>query len=154
MASKLFELILRNKFSENLKTSFYQFGFKRRLSTNHTLYCLRETVNHYIDHGSRVFCSYLDASKAFDRVVHSGLFSKLIDRNIPKCFLDILITWYDGLQCRVRWDGYTGSWFNVTAGVRQGGIWSELFASRSTFFFFFTFLFSPIDVQSHLNIVS
>ena len=24
----------------------------------------------------------------------------------------------------MRWDGYTGSWFNVTAGVRQGGILS------------------------------
>ena len=26
--------------------------------------------------------------------------------------------------CRVRWDGYLGSWFNVSAGVRQGGVLS------------------------------
>ena len=124
MASKVFELILRNKFSHHLSTSSYQYGFKKKTSTNHALFCLRETINYYVDHGSRVFCSYLDASKAFDRLVHTGLFSKLIDRGIPKCFLDILVTWYDGLQCRVRWDGFLGSWFSVTAGVRQGGILS------------------------------
>ena len=63
-------------------------------------------------------------SSGGDRLVHSGLLSKLMKRNVPKCFLDILITWYDGLRCRVRWDGYLGTWFDVTAGVRQGGILS------------------------------
>ena len=120
MASKVFELILRNKFSHHLSTSSYQYGFKKKTSTNHALFCLRETINYYVDHGSRVFCSYLDASKAFDRLVHTGLFSKLIDRGIPKCFLDILVTWYDGLF----WDGTYSDWFPVLAGVRQGGVLS------------------------------
>ena len=124
MISKVFEHVLRDKFSQHLTSSSYQFGFKKKTSTNHALFSLRETVNYYIDNGSRVFCSFLDASKAFDRVVHSGLFSKLIDRNAPKCFIDILIVWYDGLQCRVRWDGFLGQWFSVTAGVRQGGVLS------------------------------
>ena len=113
--------VLREKFSSHLTSSSYQFGFKRKTSTNHALFCLRETVNYYIDNGSRVFCSYLDASKAFDRVVHSGLFIKMIERETPKCFLDV---WYDDLQCRVRWDGFIGQWFSVTAGVRQGGVLS------------------------------
>ena len=56
--------------------------------------------------------------------MHSGLFIKLLERNIPKCLLDILITWYDGLQCRVKWDGHFGTWFTVCAGVRQGGVLS------------------------------
>ena len=124
LVSKIFEHVLRNKFITHLETSHYQFGFKRKVSTNHALYCLRESMNYYIDHGSRVYCAFLDASKAFDRVVHSGLFIKLMDRDIPKCFLDILISWYNGLQCRVRWNGHHGTWFNVTAGVRQGGVLS------------------------------
>ena len=72
-------------------------------------------------------CSFLDASKAFDRLVHSGLFIKLIERGIPKRMLDILVTWYDGLQCRVKWDGHLGNWFSISAGVRQGGILSPDF---------------------------
>ena len=43
--------------------------------------------------------------------------------------LDILVTWYDGLQCRVRWDGHVGAWFNISAGVRQGGVLSPDFCN-------------------------
>ena len=124
IASKVFEHALKIEFSRYLETSSYQFGFKKGKSTVHALFCLKETINYYIDHGSRVFCSFLDASKAFDRLVHSGLFIKLIQRGIPKSFLDILIFWYDGLLCRVRWDGFYSEWFSITAGVRQGGILS------------------------------
>ena len=124
MVTKVFERVLNSLFSSYLSTSSYQFGFKRKNSTSHALYCLRETINHYIDHGSKVYCSFLDASKAFDRLVHSGLFLKLIEKNVPKLFIDILICWYSGLQCRVRWDGFCGEWFPISAGVRQGGILS------------------------------
>ena len=34
------------------------------------------------------------------------------------------MTWHDGLQCRVRWDGIFSGWFDITAGVRQGGVLS------------------------------
>ena len=127
MISKVFEHVLKTLFSQHLATSSYQYGFKNNNSTTHALYSLKTTINYCIDHGSRVYCSFLDASKAFDRLVHSGLFLKLIERNIPKRMLDILVTWYDGLQCRVKWDGYVGSWFNITAGVRQGGVLSPDF---------------------------
>ena len=122
--TKIFERILKMLFCDVLSSSSYQFGFKTGKSTSHALFCLRQTINYYVDHGSQVFCSFLDASKAFDRLVHSGLFIKLIQRNAPKIFLDILISWYGGLQCRVKWNGHLGDWFAVTAGVRQGGILS------------------------------
>ena len=125
--SKIFEHVLKSVFSEHLKTSTYQFGFKRKKSTSHALFCLKQTISYYIENDSRVFCSFLDASKAFDRLVHSGLFIKLIDRGIPKIFLDIIITWHNGLFCRVRWNGVYSEWFNVTAGVRQGGVLSPDF---------------------------
>ena len=34
------------------------------------------------------------------------------------------MTWYDGLYCRVLWDGTYSEWFLVSAGVRQGGVLS------------------------------
>ena len=52
-----------------------------------------------------------------------------MDRNIPKAFLDIIITWHDGLRCRVRWDDVFSDWFTITAGVRQGGVLSPDFYS-------------------------
>ena len=125
--SKAFERILKSLFKNVLASSSYQFGFKSGSSTSHALYCLSKTIDYYIDHGSSVYCSFLDASKAFDRLIHSGLYIKLIERNIPRVFLDILISWYDGLQCRVKWNNHYGNWFVITAGVRQGGILSPDF---------------------------
>ena len=70
---------------------------------------------------SRIYGSFFDASKAFDRLVHSDLFLKLIEKNVPKMFLEIIMTWHDGLFCRVKWDGVYSDWFHISAGVRQGG---------------------------------
>ena len=122
--SKIFEHVLKIVFSHFLSSSPYQFGFKKRSSTIHSLHCLREIVDYYVNNGSRVFCSFLDASKAFDRLVHAGLFIKLMNRNVPKIFLDIIVTWHAGLLCRVKWDGHVGNWFPILAGVRQGGVLS------------------------------
>ena len=125
--TKVFEHALKVLFSDHLKTSSNQFGFKKGNSTSHAIYCLKETVDYYINHGSHVYCSFLDASKAFDRLVHAGLFIKMINKNVPKTFLDFIISWYDGLYCRVLWDGNYSAWFHVSAGVRQGGVLSPDF---------------------------
>ena len=102
----------------------------KKSSTNHAIFCLKETINYYTERGSSVYCSFLDALKAFDRLVHSGLFLKLLERNIPFIFLDLIIYWYSSLQCLVRW-GQGGDcyslWFDIVAGVRQGGVRSADF---------------------------
>ena len=71
----------------------------------------------------------MDASKAFDKVLHNGLFLKLIKRNVPIGFVKLLKNWYSRLSCMVRWNGKLGTAFPVLCGVRQGGILSPfLFA--------------------------
>jgi len=70
--------------------------------------------------GSQVYCVSLDASKVFDRVIHSGLFVKLAKRGIPLPFIRMLKYWYSHLQCEVLWKGVLGNIFNITRGVRQG----------------------------------
>ena len=122
--SKILEHTLRSLFSEFLTTSKFQFGFKKNSSTNHAVFCFKETINYYCERGSNVFCSFLDASKAFDRLVHAGLYIKLMSRNTPLLFLDIIISWYGELYCHVRWDDAYSKWFCIAAGVRQGGILS------------------------------
>ena len=104
-------------FTDYLSTSDYQFGFKRKSSTSHAIHCLKESINYYTQNGSNVFCSFLDASKAFDRLVHAGLL----------IFLNIIIYWYSDLQCRVRWGETLGEGFGISAGVRQGGILTPTF---------------------------
>ena len=125
--SKVFEYVLLSLFQPFLSTSQYQFGFKKKSSTSHAIYCLQETIDFYTNRGSNVYCSFLDASKAFDRLVHAGLFIKLLRRKAPLLFINIIIFWYSELQCRVRWGETLSDWFVVLAGVRQGGILSPIF---------------------------
>ena len=48
---------------------------------------------------------------------------------MPLIFLDIIVTWYGELFCRVKWGNHFSEWFHVTAGVRQGGVLSPDFYS-------------------------
>ena len=125
--SKIFEHALQIVFKPFLTTSQYQFGFKKKASTSHAIHFLKESVEYYTTHGSSVYCSFLDASKAFDRLVHAGLFLKLLRRNIPLIFLNVIISWYANLTCCVRWGNAVSDWFVIKAGVRQGGILSPTF---------------------------
>ena len=127
--SKILEHVLRILFCDNLKTSDLQFGFKRKSSTIHALHLMKEVVNSYTNSGSSVYMAYLDASKAFDRVVHKGLFIKLIERSFPKMIVDLIMTWYSDLQCRVRWGSAFSDWFSLKVGVRQDGVLSPSFYS-------------------------
>ena len=142
--SKILEHSLRILFADYLSTSKFQFGFKANSSTSHAVHCLKETINYYCERGSNVHCSYLDASKAFDRLVHAGLFLKLLARNVPMTFIDIIIFWYDGLYCRVRWDDQYSEWFVIEAGVRQGGILSPDFYS--------IYVDELVDILTKLNV--
>ena len=78
----------------------------------------------YRSHDSPVFTCFLDASKCFDKINHGILFSKMIKRGIPPLLVRVLIYWYTTQTFCVKWGSVTSSYFNVTNGVRQGGILS------------------------------
>ena len=79
--------------------------------------------------GSKVYCAFLDATKAFDKVLHSGIYKKLLDRCAPLSLVYLLQNWYSNLQCRVKWNNVLGDLFAVLCGVRQDGVLSPaLFA--------------------------
>jgi len=85
-----------------------------------------ESIKYFTKRGSKVHCAFLDASKAFDKVLINGLFAKLIDRKFPYHFVSIL---YRNLSCAVVWNRLLGDAFQARCGVRQGGILSPyLFA--------------------------
>ena len=72
--SKLFERILVEILGEALDSDVLQYGYKKNCSTSHALFSFGESVRYFTSQCSQVYCVSLDASKAFDRVIHSGLF--------------------------------------------------------------------------------
>ena len=73
----------------------YQFGFKPTLGTYICIYSLKEIIGSYSQLNGCVFSCFLDASKAFDRVKHSMLFTKLLRRGAPDIYIvRLLMFWY------------------------------------------------------------
>jgi len=123
---KLFDNVIMDKFYDKLCTSDLQFGFKKNSSTNMCTMILKESIAYYVNNRSSVFCTFLDASKAFDRVNYCKLFRLLIKRSIPACIVRILVYLYTGSQVRVLWAGLTSDYFTVLNGVKQGGVISPI----------------------------
>ena len=124
--SKLLDIVILNQQAVKLKTSDQQFGFKEKSSTTMCTFVALETIEHYKSNGGHVHTLLLDASKAFDRVDYIKMFDKLLDRGMCPLTVRLLLSLYTKQKLQVKWDNCISHKFDVTNGVRQGGILSPL----------------------------
>ena len=121
---KIFELCLSEKLNDFLTMSVNQFGFKAKHSTDMYIYAVKSVVKYYNHCYSPGYTCFLDASKAFDRINHWKLFSKLIVRGVPCPLVRIMMFRYRTQTISVKWGKLCSFYFSVSNGVRQGGILS------------------------------
>ena len=124
--SKLIENLILDRYRTMLQTTDNQFGYKCNSSTDLCIFTLKQIVDYYRNNGSPTYLCFLDASKAFDRVNHNVLFSKLLKRGIPHVIVRLLMFWYMAQTFVVKWGGILSNSFKVTNGVRQGGVLSPI----------------------------
>ena len=104
-----------------------QFGFKAHRSTDMCTMILKESVAYYVNNGSSVYCCFLDATKAFDRVEYCKLSRMLMKCRLPSVVLRLLCTiMYLNHSTQVEWNGFRSVAFKVLNGVKQGGILSPI----------------------------
>jgi len=72
---------------------------------------LKETIAYYKSHTTSVLCSFLDATKAFDRLHFFKLFGLLIKRKLPADIIRLLINIYTNNFVRVAWHGVMSVYF-------------------------------------------
>jgi len=101
-----------------------RFGFKKGSSRGHAIYPVKKIVDYYVNGGSTVNVCVLDLSKAFDKINHSALFIKLMDRLIPVQVLSILENWFAMCLLYVKWGSVFSRFYELNTGVRQGGVLS------------------------------
>ena len=80
VVSKLLEHFILSSISPFCDITDNQFRFKAGHSTDQYTFLLKQTASYFVTHGSSLHAVFLDASKAFDRVLHMKLFEKLIQR--------------------------------------------------------------------------
>ena len=93
------------------------------------IFALKSVIKNYTRQNTTVFSSFLDASKAFDRVNHCKLFRKLIIRKVPLMVVRMLIFCHSKQGMCIKWGQATSDYFTISNGVRQGSTLSpRLFA--------------------------
>ena len=99
---KLFDLIFLNKYSDSLYTSKLQFGFKPRHSTSMCSMFLKGALAYYVVDGGSAFCTFLDATKAFDQICK--LFRELLKRDLPRIYVRLLANLYTNNVAHISWN--------------------------------------------------
>ena len=89
--SKVFESLILLRCEQFLTTADNQFGFKSRHNTDFCINTLNEYIDFYKLRNTSVFVTFLDASKAFDRIDHWLLFKKLIVKRILLFIIKLLV---------------------------------------------------------------
>lgn len=64
--------------------------------------------------------AFIDLTKAFDLVSRTGLFKHLEKIGCPPKLLRLVISFHDGMQGTVQYDGSSSSPFPILSGVKQG----------------------------------
>jgi len=65
-------MVLLHLFDEFLVRDDLQFRFKRRSSCSHALFAFSKSIKYFTSNRNKVYAAFLDASKAFDKVLHKG----------------------------------------------------------------------------------
>jgi len=86
---------------------------------------LKEVIAYYSTHGS-LYCTMLDATKAFDRVDYCWLFRELLDKDFTREYLRLMLNMYTNHVTRVSWNGICSAVFLIKNGVKQGGVISPV----------------------------
>ena len=83
-------------------------------------------IHQGLENKMHVHMTFLDASKAFDRVWHSGLIFKLNQLGIHCIFLQLIRSNISDRCQKVVLSGFSSTWTSVRAGVPQGPILGPL----------------------------
>ena len=122
--SKILELCIMKLIETHLLTRDSQFGFKRQHETDLCIFTVKSVIKYYNLCNSTVFACFLDASKAYDRVNHWTLLKMLLKRSVSIIVVRMLMFWYSKQEVCIRWGTEMSSYFNISNGIRQGGILS------------------------------
>jgi len=102
---KIYDLYVLNRYESLLTTPDLQFGFKIGHSTSMCTMILKETIDYYRTNGNDIYCTMLDATKAFDCVKYCKLIRLLSIKNVPAVTIRFLLNLYSFQVTRGAWNG-------------------------------------------------
>ena len=120
---------LTNYIENNSILSEIQAGFRKNYSVSDHMFTLYSLISYLRCRKKKLFCTFIDFSKAFDQVWRSGLWFKILQAGISgKCF-NVIFNMYKNIKSCVKYNGQCSESFFCLSGVRQGENLSPLLFS-------------------------
>ena len=128
--SKIYERTMHTRIYDFLEISnvFYkfQFGFRKKYSTNHALLSIVEEIRETLDDKTFACGVFIDLEKAFDTVNHTILLGKLEHYGIRGIANDWFRSYLTSRKQQVKLNNVTSNYLDITCGVPQGSILGPL----------------------------
>ena len=123
---RMLESIIKNRIMSYFQANDFfcneQHGFRSRRSCETQLLTVMEHWTRCIDDGTSVDVVYLDFQKAFDKVPHRRLLTKLEAYGVNGSILHWIKAFLSNRKQRVVVRGALSEWSTVTSGVPQGSV--------------------------------
>ena len=121
---KLFTAVLNKRLTnfldQNCTIKENQAGFRSGYSTLDHIFTLHSLIEILKFKQTKLYCSLVDFSKAFDSVWRGGLWMKLLGNSINGKMFQVIHNLYQNIKSCVMYLGSQSSFFQSFCGVRQG----------------------------------
>ena len=98
---KLFTSIINSRLTffleENRILNETQSGFRKEYSTIDNIMALQSTIEYFKSQKRKLFCCFVDFTKAFDNIWRVGLWQKLLKHGIEEQIFKIITNMYNGI---------------------------------------------------------
>ena len=103
---KLFTRILNSRLTSWAEEYYIyietQAGFRAVMSTVDNVSVLHGIINHLLSKGEKLFCAFVDFTKAFAYVVRDAIWYKLIRLGVEGKILNVIMSMYERVKSKVK----------------------------------------------------
>ena len=121
---KFFNNLILNRLSKSFEELdlFYPhlMGFRPGMRTSNNIFVLKTLIDKQFKKGGKLYCCFVDFSKAFDTIWRKGLLAKVKSYGIDGKILNVIESQYSGNVACVKVGNLLSESFKVFIGVKQG----------------------------------